>query len=236
MSEHSQRRRRRRRNPCRAWRQRHLRHPRHAQPGALPALRQGRYPGDHAPPRTRRRLCGRGLCAGQRTARCRGHHQRTRPDQRDDGSRDRLWRIAADAPALVRLAHRHRRPRPRPAARGQKPQRRNGPAGALEPPGAQCRRGGRGGDRGVRHLHRTPSPTGAHRDSDRRAGADLVRRAAGLHAGGSAARRPGPRPPGRGAARRRHPADDHRRWRGGRRAGRGDRAGRGARRARSPPR
>ena len=42
--------------------------------------------------------------------------------------------------------------RPRPAARGQELTGRNGSAGSVEPPGAQRRRGGRGGDRGVRQL------------------------------------------------------------------------------------
>ena len=53
----------------------------------------------------------------------RGHHQRPRPDQRDDRGGDRVWRVAADARAVLRHAHRHRGPRPRPAARGQEHQR-----------------------------------------------------------------------------------------------------------------
>ena len=87
-----------------------LRHPRHAQPGALPALRQVRHPRDHAPPRAGRRLRGRGLRPGQRPARGRGHHQRSRPDQRHDRGGHRVRRVAADAGAVPRHAHRHRGP------------------------------------------------------------------------------------------------------------------------------
>ena len=61
----------------------------------------------------------------------RGHHQRARPDQRDDCGRHRLRRIPAGAVAVFRHAHRRRGPRPRSTARGQERQRRNGSAGGA---------------------------------------------------------------------------------------------------------
>ena len=73
----------------------------------------------------------------------------------------------------------------------------------MEPAGAQRRRGCRRGQRGVRRLHRTPSPTGTHRDSGRRTGAGLDGRAPDRHAGARARRRPRRRSSCRRAARRR---------------------------------
>ena len=94
---------------------------------------------------------------------------------------------------------------------------------------ARRRRGGIGCQRGVQRIHRAPSTARTHRDSRRRAGAGLDRRAEGRHAGGRARAGSGCRSTRCRPAFGGRPAADHRRRRGRRRTSRTDRACRGAR-------
>ena len=201
MTDAPQRRRGRRGNPCRARCRHPLRHPRHPQPRAVPALPAPRDPADHAAPRAGRGLCRRGVRQGQRTPRGGGHHQRARPDQRDDGGRHRVRRIPTCAAGVVGHAHRRRGPRPGSAARSQERQRRDGPDRRMEPPGGSAGRSRVGRDRGLQRVHRTAPAAGAHRDPGRRAGAAVDRRAADRRG-----HRPRRRRPRRGAPRGRTPA------------------------------
>ena len=202
-----QRRRRRRRDPGRARRRHHLRHPRHAQPGALPALRRRPASGAITP----RHEQGAGYAA-EAYARVSGRPGvvvTTSGPGLTNAMTAAATAYAESQPMLVLSPGMPTGTEGRDL--GQLHEAKNtsaamDAAGALEPPGAQRRRGGRGGHRGVRVVPgRRPRPVHIEIPIDvlEQAWSGEPRVAARRS---RAARRPGRRAPGGRAARRAPPA------------------------------